>query len=510
MASTLIRGKYVITNPKADGSDLLTDGAVLVEDGFIQNVGAFEQLRQQYPDAKELGGSQYIVLPGLVNAHHHGNGLSPLHLGVPDGSLEPWIVQRMGLRPMDTYLSAAYAAIKLIQSGTTTVMLNQSPGAVARLDEDSLAMLGGFRDAGLRVCYSLGYRHQNRVVYEDDATFLKRLPTEVSQAVQSVLDAGYLPPDEYFRFYDMIVPSLNEERDRIRVAMSPSNLQWCSDDFLRDVKAYATSNKLPIHMHLLETVYQKEYALRTFGKSAVAHLADIQFLGADVSIAHAVWLTESDIRMVADSGTQVCHNASSNLKLKSGIAPVQPLLSQGATVALGTDSMSLNDDDDLFQDMRLVAQLHRNSGLDSTVPTADQVLAMATVNGAKATGFEGEVGCLLPGYRADMVLLRLDRIAQSPIDAVAGPVEALVYLADGRDVDTVMIGGQVVVQDGRVTSLNREEIAARLKENASQKPTAEEVRKAEVIAEVIPYIKEFYREWATYEVQPHYRYNSSA
>jgi cytosine/adenosine deaminase-related metal-dependent hydrolase len=93
---------------------------------------------------------------------------------------------------------------------------------------------------------------------------------------------------------------------------------------------------------------------------------------------------------------------------------------------------------------------------------------------------------------------------------VAGPVEALVYLADGRDVDTVMIGGQVVVQDGRVTSLNREEIAARLKENASQKPTAEEVRKAEVIAEVIPYIKEFYREWATYEVQPHYRYNSSA
>ena len=173
-------------------------------------------------------------------------------------------------------------------------------------------------------------------------------------------------------------------------------------------------------MHLLETFYQKEYALRTFGKSAVAHLEELQFLGEDVSIAHAVWLTEADIRIVAESGTQVCHNASSNLKLQSGIAPVQPLLAQGATVALGTDSMALNDDDDLFQDMRLVTQLHRNSGIDSTVPTADQVLTMATVNGAKATGFEGEVGRLMPGYRADMVLLRLDRISQSPIDSMAG------------------------------------------------------------------------------------------
>ena len=368
MASTLIRGKYVITSPKADGSDLLTDGAVLEENGFIQDVGAFEQLRQRHPDAKELGGNQYIVLPGLVNAHHHGNGLSPLHLGVPDGPLEPWIVQRMGSKPVDIYLSAAYAAIKLLQSGTTTVMLNQSAGSAARLDEDSQAMLGGFRDAGLRVCYSLGYRHQNRIVYEDDATFLKRLPAEVSRAVQAVLDAGHIPVDEYFSFYDRIIPALTEERDRVRVAMSPSNLQWCSDGLLRDIKAYATSKKLPIHMHLLETVYQKEYALRTFGKSAVAHLADLQFLGTDVSIAHAVWLTEADIRMVADSGTQVCHNASSNLKLQSGIAPVQPLLSRGVTVALGTDSMSLNDDDDLFQDMRLVAQLHRNSGLDSTAP----------------------------------------------------------------------------------------------------------------------------------------------
>jgi 5-methylthioadenosine/S-adenosylhomocysteine deaminase len=510
MASTLIHGKYVVTSPKADGSDVLTDGAILEEDGFIRDVGTFEQLRQCHPEASPLGGSGYIVLPGLVNAHHHGNGLSPLHMGIPDSSLERWIIQRIGMKVVDVYLSAAYAAIKLIQSGTTTVMLNQSLGAASRMEEDAQAMLGAFRDAGLRVCYSLGYRQQNRIVYADDETFLKRLPAQAAELMRTVLKAGHLPSDDYFRFYDRLIPSLAEQRDRVRVALSPSNLQWCSDDFLREVKAYASSGHLPIHMHLLETFYQKEYAFRTFGKSAVKHLADMQFLGPDVSIAHAVWLTEADIGIVAKSGTQVCHNASSNLKLQSGIAPVQPLLAQGATVALGTDSMALNDDEDLFQDMRLVTQLHRNSGLDSTVPTADQVLTMATVNGAQATGFEGEVGRLLPGYRADIVLLRLDRISQSPIDSVAGPVEALVYLASGRDVDTVIIGGQVVVRDGRVTSLNREEVTARLKEDASREPSVEDVRKSEIIAGVIPHIEEFYKEWGVAEMQPHYRFNTRA
>lgn len=507
MSLTLIHGKYIVTGTNDDNTDLLVDSGIIEKDGFITEIGNYESLSRKYPNANKVGGNQYLVMPGLVNAHHHGNGLSPLHLGISDESLEPWIVRRMALTPVDTYLSACYAAIKLLESGTTTVMVNQSPGSAAHLEEDSEAMLKAFKDSGLRICYSLGYRQQNRIVYEDDSVFLKKLPSDLSQTLETILDAGYLSPEEYFTFYDDLIKKLDGSKDHVRIALSPSNLQWCSDEFLREVKAYASTKKLPIHMHLLETIYQKEYAFRTFGKSAVEHLEEIQFLDETVSLAHAVWLTERDVEMVASLGPQICHNASSNLKLQSGIAPIQNLLSNGATVALGTDSMSLNDDDDLFQDMRLTAQLHRNTGIGATVPTAKQILTMATVNGAKATGFEGEIGRLSTGYRADLVLLNLNRISESPIKESTNPLEAVIYLANKQDVDTVIIGGQVVVQNGQALLLDRSETSAKLKENASRKPTIDEIKKNEQISKIVAYVSEFYRDWNSGVLEPHYRYN---
>lgn len=509
MARTIVRGRYVIVAPKAEGSDVLQDGAVAFENGVIDDVGPFPEVQERHPGARVLGGPGYIVLPGLVNSHHHANGASSLHFGIQDGVLEPWIVRRMGMKRIDPYLNAAYSAIKALRSGTTTVMANHVPGAAATVADDAEAVMRAFDDAGMRACYSLSWRTQNLIVYQDDDEFLSTVPEDLAKDVKALLKGGELPPDVYFAFYDRLLSSLGESsKPRLRVGLSPSNIQWCSDESLRDVRSYVTDHGLVIHMHLLETFYQREYASRTYGKSAVAHLQDLGYLGPDVSLAHSVWLTDHDIDILAETGAQVCHNASSNLKLQSGIAPVARLQERGATVALGTDTMALNDDDDLFQDMRLVAQLHRGPGLASRPLTADEVLTMATVNGAVATGFGDTLGSLEPGRGADMVLLDVERLQRTGLDAVAGPVDAIVYLASGRDVDTVIIDGRVVVEGGRVFSLDEDDISQRFFDELMRQPTPDEQRQAEIAEALVPHVEDFYRDWPLPRTTPYNLYQS--
>src|SRR5262249_45730408 len=159
----------------------------------------------------------------------------------------------------------------------------------------------------------------------------------------------------------------------------------CSDDLLTAVKELATKYETSIHIHLQETMYQKLYGLRTWGKTPLQHLNDLGFLGPEVTCGHGVWLTEEDIDVLAETGTKICDSASSNLRLQSGIAPIVPLLEKGVCVALGTDEAGLNDDRDLIQEMRLALRLHRIPGVGNTPPSAHQVFQMATVNGALAS-----------------------------------------------------------------------------------------------------------------------------
>lgn len=510
MASSLIRGRYLLSALENRGPlHTLYDTAIYQEDGLIKDVGPYSDLRAKYSPDEEIGGPDYAIIPGLVNSHHHGRGVTTLQMGTCDDCLEMWILAGWGRRPYDHYLMTLYTAMNMLESGTTTVMYNHPQTAAATLKADVDAVLRGFLDAGMRVAFSSYLRNQNRVVYADDNDFLGRLPSELADDVRTYLAAAHMSDDNYFSFSDEVYRQYHgQDSGKVRVLLSPANAQWNSDEFLVRTKENAARMQTGIHMHLVESPYQKDYGLRTWGKTPVEHLQDLEFLGPEVSFAHAVWLTERDIEILADTGATVCHNASSNLRLKNGIAPVNPMLSRGVNVAMGTDSTAINDDDDLFQEMRLVSKLHRQPGLSAPAISSEDVLRMATANAAAPTGFAGEIGVLQPGRRADINLIRLSDLSEPYLDADVPPVETILGRAKPRDIAATIVDGEVITRDGQSQRVNKADVVRELREQLEQPLEAKTMAIRRMAAQLSPYVERFYLDHPPTIDNPHYLYNS--
>ena len=511
MASSLIRGKYIVSRAgtDADSSTVHSDAAIYQRDGVIEDVGRYDDLKSRYQADEEIGGPNYIAIPGLVNAHHHGRGVGPLQMGSCDDSLETWILEGWARRPFDQYLMTLYTALRMIESGTTTVMYNHIHTAIAQLESDVDNVLRGFKESGLRTAFSVYFREQNRVVYQDDEKFLANLPTDLAGDLRAHLTAMNMTEDEYFDFFERTYRKHGTDPSgKVRVLLSPSNVQWNSDHFLQRTKEYATKYKTGIHMHLVETFYQREYGQRTWGKTPVAHLNDLEFLGPELSCAHAVWLTDGDIELLAEHNAAVSHNSSSNLRLKSGVAPVNSMLAKGVNVAVGTDSGAINDDDDMLQEMRLVSKLHREPGIDAPAINSHQVLRMATINAAAPTFFHDQIGALEKGRRADVVLLDLSPIEGPYMDPDISIIDALLYRGKAQNVDTVIIDGEVILRNGKFTRSDLQEVTNELKDHFSRPLERSVVKTRQMVQQLIPYVKRFYSSWIQGDTPPHYRYNS--
>jgi cytosine/adenosine deaminase-related metal-dependent hydrolase len=511
MASSIIRGKHVITRViDGNASEVIDDGAVYQEDGVIVEVGGFEDLKARYSPGEVVGDGTQLVMPGLVNAHHHV-GLTPFQLGSPDLALEPWIVVRTMNRDVDNYLDTLYCAIQMIESGITTVMHNHATWRKTEgggFHDSGAHVLQAYQDAGMRVAFSFSHRDQNRVAYEDDERFLATLPPDLAARISQRLVESQMSTEEYVGLFEDLSADFGND-PRIRVFLSPGNVQWCSDAFLEAVKEAAARHGTGIHIHLQESFYQKLYGMRTWGKTPLAHLRDLGFTGPEVSCAHGVWLTESDIRTMAETGTMVCHNASSNLRLKSGIAPLNPMLDHGVSVALGIDEAGLNDDNDMIQEMRLVHKIHREPGVYSPAPTSHQVLRMATVNGARATFFGDNVGTLEAGKRADVVLVDMDHINEPYLESGVNIVDALLYRGRGLDVDTVIVDGEALMRGRVMTRVNKGEVWRALKDYLSRDLSAGELERIETAQELLPHVQKFYGQWHLGQGASHYRYNQA-
>ena len=362
MTSTLLRGKYVIckiTGPSS--AEVISDGAVLQRDGEIVEVGDYQDLKMRYPDAQVIGGPSYVVMPGLVNDHFHV-GLSPFQLGAPDLPLELWMPNRMGTRYIDPYLDQLYGAVQMIESGTTTVQAIHWQAYKPVDLEVADKVVKAYQDSGMRVSYAPIVTDQNSMVAGargGEEEFAFQLPGDLADRYRTFMAGGYLPLGEVMAALDDICKKYaNDYHERVQVTMAPSNVHRCSDTLLGQLKDMATKYNTGIHIHLQETVYQKLYGLREWNKTPLQHLHDLGFLGSEVTCGHSVWATDEDINIMASTLTNVCHNASSNLRLQSGIAPLGRLLESDVKVALGSDEAGLNDDKDMFQEMRLVLKLH--------------------------------------------------------------------------------------------------------------------------------------------------------
>ncbi len=508
MTTTIIRGKYVLCKVEDDDKvKIISDGAVVQQDGKIIDVGNYDSINARYVADEEIGSDRYIVLPGLVNAHQHGNGISHIQLGVTDDNCELWLIRRLARRPVDLYLETLFCAMRLIESGVTTAMHCHSLRGPNH-EQDVARAIRGYEESGVRVAFALGIKNQNQFVYSDDQQFLDSLPPSVAAKGRKYLALATIPEEEYFALFDRLHKQYNKTSSRVKIFHGPLGSTWCSDELLIRIKQSALNYQTGIHSHLLETISQEMYALKQYGKTYVEHLNDIGFLGPEVSFAHCVWVSDTDIELLAESGTTVCHNPGSNLRTGGGIAPINRMLEKGVNVALGTDNISLNDDDDILQDLRLCANLQHLPGLGKPSPSPGQLFRMVTTNGAKATMFLNDIGTIEKGKRADLVLINLENITQPYLDPEIDIENAFLCKGSSSDVDTVLIDGEIVLRDGKHTKISKAEVISQLQESLIEARKSGDIEERRLFSrELYPYVYQFYQKWNPPERVPLYQYN---
>jgi 5-methylthioadenosine/S-adenosylhomocysteine deaminase len=498
MASSLIRGRYVVAKvANRTEAEVIVDGAVFQRDGVIVDVGRWADLAARYRPDEVLGSPDHVVVPGFVNGHHHV-GLTPFQLGSLDYPLELWFASRMAARSVDPYLDTLYSAFEMLESGITTVqhLHGWRMGPAARVIEVADRILKAYDDIGMRVSYSYAVRDQNRLAYEADEAFAARFAAPVSEQLLAYLRAQAIPlEDHHGIFTDLWEKCGRNTHPRARVQLAPANLHWCSDEALTALRDWSAKYQVGLHMHLVETAYQREYARRRTGHTAFRHLVDRGLAGPNLTLGHGVWLTEDDLDRVALTGTMICHNASSNLRLRSGVAPLNHWAARGVKVAIGLDEAGINDDRDMLQEMRLVLRLHRVPGMEDVVPTCSQVLRMATEDGAATTPYAGHIGTLEPGKAADVVLLSWSQIAHPYLDPDTSVVDAVIHRAKTAGVALVMVAGEVVLRDGRFTRIDKPAVLAELATSLRAPLTSEEEARRRLSRDVFPGVERFYDGW---------------
>ena len=512
MASTLVRGKYVISHATGrDSVAVIENGAVVQRDGRIVAIGPYPELARRHETDEVLGSPDHVVLPGLVNAHHH-IGLTPVQRGILDQPLELWWVTTPAGREVDPYLDTLYGAFEMIESGVTTVqhIYGWPRGDVGEAAAIIDRVLKAYDDVGMRVSFALALRDQNLISLVDDESFLEALPAPLSGRTAALLHAWRLPLEAQIELFDQLHRDHNGKA-RSRVELAPGNLHWCSDRALARVQDLAERYRAPIHIHLLETPYQKEYARRRTGGSAFRHLHRLGMSGRHLTLGHGVWMTADDIELAAETDTRICHNCSSNMRLRSGIAPLNAFIDAGLTVALGIDEAGLNDDHDMLQEMRLVLKQHRVPGVAAdAVPHAAEVFRMATEGGARTTPFDAEIGTLAPGAAADLCLLDWQHMATPYLDTDLPVIEAILHRAKSRAVDAVMVAGTVIYRRGRFTRVDREAILAELEKALAIPLSAEERERRRLARDLLPHVRAMYAEgWELRpDLRPFYRSNA--
>jgi cytosine/adenosine deaminase-related metal-dependent hydrolase len=324
--------------------------------------------------------------------------------------------------------------------------------------EDVAAVVKAYRDSGMRTV--LGLR-----VFDDDFGDIfpsdRPLPADLAKDLERIKPLPPKPLPETRKLMEDSIRLYHRPAERVSVFPAPTNPVRCSDELLVMCRDLASQHDLGIHTHLLESRIQATLAQRRYGCSMVQHLERLGLLSPRLSCAHTIWIEQEDIDRLAATGTVVVHNPESNLKIGTGIAPIGKMLASGVTVALGTDGSVTNDNLVLHEAIRLAAILGRTSEPErGKWVTARQALAMATEGGARAVQLPKSIGRLQAGYRADVVLYDLDTPSWTPLN---DPVQQMVFAETGGSVHTVIVDGNVVVENRQIKAFDAAAIIAEAK-----------------------------------------------
>lgn len=470
-----------------------SDVAIVLDGATIRDVVPAAAIVDQstvvasYPD--------HILVPGFVNAHHHV-GITPIQRGSLDLHLEEWIAYGAAQRGLDPYLDTLFSAIEMVRSGITTVQHIQ--GGVFRPAEQThhLAqeILRAYRDVGMRASFCLNARDQSHMSHDSDADFLARAPETLKPELAAFLRQGNIDVSDHLTIFDELTTHVASE-DRLVVQLAPANLHWCSDKLLETWRDKAAATGVPMHMHLVETPYQAEYAFRRTGKSAVAHLADLGLLGPAMTIGHGVWLSPGDLDLLAESGTCLCHNCSSNLRLGSGRAPLTDYLDRGIPVALGIDEAGVNDDRDMLLEMRMALYQHRMPGLGARWPHASEVMRAATEGGAGTTAFGASIGRIAPGALADFSAIDWKRATWPYQDDNVPVINALVQRVKPEAIAAVWVAGERIVDQGRLERIDVEAIHREIAERLAAQRSPGEQAGLRIANGALPLVREAFADY---------------
>lgn len=401
----------------ANEAPLINGGIAIARDRIAAIGPAAEFSDWRAPRVIDAGGG--IIMPGLINTHTHA-AMTCFRGLADDLQLMTWLNEHIfpaeaKLDEQKVYSGALLACAEMIMSGTTCF-------CDMYLFEDAVARAAC--DAGMRAVVG-------EVLYDFDSP-------------------NYGPIAKGFEYTRKMIDTWHQH-PLVTIAVEPHSTYLCAPKLLQEAFDLARDYSLPLVIHLAESKSEVAQIKERFDRTPVEHLAHLGLLAPNVVACHCVELTENDIALLKRFDVKVAHNAESNMKLASGVAPIPRLLDEGICVGLGTDGCASNNNLDLFLEMDTVAKIHKAKTLDPTVMDAQTVLKMATIMSAQALGLESFIGSLETGKKADLIIVDT---AQPHLTPMYNPVSHMVYAARGSDVTTVIINGTVVMEGYQLKTID--------------------------------------------------------
>ena len=460
----VVKDGHVVTGDAKDTRHARAD--VVIRGDRIVAIGpdASDTLAPGGARAEIIDASDAIVMPGLINAHLHSN--EGFEQGAYDNlPLEPWLLQSYPpfgfplLDDDDYYLRTMVAAVESIRSGVTTVQDDyfHIPGTPEAQD----AAIQAYRDAGLRAWVTVDLWDVGLL---DCLPYLRSIiPPDIQREIEA------LPPTStaaQLALFQRHFEKWHGRDGRIRILVAPCGPQRCSATMLHEIRRLSEALDIPVHTHTLESKLQAVQAQQQWGKTVVEYLGELGLLTPRLTIVHGIWLTDRDIKLLADNECSVVHNPLSNMKLGSGVCRVRNLLDAGINVALGTDGLATSDTADLIEAIRAASLIHKPGTHDYAqwISAAD-VFRMATMGGARSSLMEREVGSLEAGKKADIILLDRDAWGFIPLH---DPVRNLAFSVTSEAVQTVIVDGRIVMRDRRITAFDEAAMRARVRKAAER------------------------------------------
>ena len=411
-----------------DSDDIFDPGAVAIRNEEIVWVGPEDSWREQLEPREKLNMGGGLIMPGLINAHTHA-AMTCFRGLADDLPLSVWLNEHIfpaekKINGELVYKGTLLACAEMILGGTTTF-------CDMYLFEDQVAMAA--HEAGMRAL--------------------------VGEVLYDFPSPNYGAPENGLFFTKELIRTW-ENDPLVSVAVEPHAVYTCSPDLLKACGDIALEYGVPMIIHLSESQDEVSQVKDRYGLSPVDHLEKLELLSPQLIADHCVVLTEEEIDILAHRGVRVVHNSESNMKLANGVAPVTKLLERGVPVGLGTDGCASNNNLDMLAEMDSVAKLHKLYRKDATVMDAKTVVRLATRGGAKVLGLEEHIGSLVPGKKADLIGLDLDKPHLTPMYNIHSH---LVYAASAADVTLSIINGRVVMRNHELFTLDVEWVMAEVR-----------------------------------------------